>query len=132
MRGAEPEEVVVDVEALASSEAGVLACTSRKRRVLLASACCLGCTSLLILLPGAVDNRPGPMPAPLATPVRCPPTLSLTRSACSRGIVAPHSPAPPRPRSLHCAPDLTTALLLHTAAPSRHTELLPIFSTTGT
>ena len=68
MRGAEPEEVVVDVEALASSEAGVLACTSRKRRVLLASACCLGCTSLLILLPGAVDNRPGPMPAPLATP----------------------------------------------------------------
>lgn len=61
MLGAVPEEA--DVEALAGSEARVLACVSRKRRVLLASAC-LGCT--LILLAGAVDSHPGPMPAPLS------------------------------------------------------------------
>ena len=52
----------------------------------------------------------------------------VSRPLCS----ASSHPAPPRPHSLHCAPDLTTALLLHTAAPSRHTELLPVFSTTGT
>ena len=61
MLGAVPVEA--DVEALAGSEARVLACVSRKRRVLLASAC-LGCT--LILLAGAVDSHPGPMPAPLS------------------------------------------------------------------
>ena len=61
MLGSVPEEA--DVEALAGSEARVLACVSRKRRVLLASAC-LGCT--LFLLAGAVDSHPGPMPAPLS------------------------------------------------------------------
>ena len=56
---------VIDAARLAGSEAVQLACASRKRRVLLASVC-MGCT--LILLPGAVDNLPGPMPAPLVAP----------------------------------------------------------------
>lgn len=56
---------LIDAARMAGSEAVLQACASRKRRVLLASVC-MGCT--LILIPGAVDNLPGPMPAPLVAP----------------------------------------------------------------
>ena len=56
---------MIDAAWLACSEAVALACASRRCRALLASVC-VGCT--LIVLPGAVDSRPGPMPAPLVTP----------------------------------------------------------------
>ena len=56
---------MIDAAWLACSEAVALACGSRRCRALLASVC-MGCT--LIVLPGAVDSRPGPMPASLVTP----------------------------------------------------------------